>query len=85
MESRQNGCFEKTKQDILSGFVSLLYSQVLQQLTSSVQRFSLLLFVPLYFLFIYFDKLFNSTNDENKEKIFFLVFGFCNNVNLQSC
>ena len=73
--------FEKTKLwTYYLGFVSLfiLTSTAWYQLTSTVQRFTLLLFVPLYFLiFIYFDKLFNSTNDENERKDFlFIVFGF---------
>ena len=73
--------FEKTRLwTYYLGFVSLfiLTSTAWYQLTNSVQRFSLLIFVPLYFLiFIYFDKLFNSTNDENERKDFlFIFFGF---------
>lgn len=73
--------FEKTKLwTYYLSFISLfiLTSTAWYQLTSSVQRFSILIFVPLYFLiFLYFDKLFNSGGDTAERKDFlFLVFGF---------
>ena len=63
--------------DIHLGFVSLF---ILTSTAISINPFNvfLLLFVPLYFLiFLYFDKLFNSTNDDNERKDFlFILFGF---------
>ena len=73
--------FEKTNLWTYSlCFVSLfiLTNTAWYQSTISVQSFSILIFVPFYFLiFFYYEKFFNLTGDINKRKNFlFLVFSF---------